>query len=234
MDSDQYIVEPESVYTPFSDMQAKQYFGATRGYSRQMDVPDYNTDVMKVPYAQPVRTAEAKFMAGQVGMPAYLLNYQRASGVPYDASVDKSIIPGFIRGDPRDTGTPMGNSTDVSAGTREYYPRAGVIDSHSPLPGRVHAGEMGPVSQQAKTQWPWPAYEPCSQGRDQSGRIVIAIDPNMLILFIFIAIVALVYVSGMMFRKIEKIASMLMKSGASDIGDERTIIVDPTPVPMVI
>lgn len=228
MDSDQYIVEPETSYTPFSDIQARQYFGATRGYSVEYNGGNYNTDAMSVPRALPVRTAETKFMAGQVGMPAYVLNYQHDSGVPYGASVDKSIIPGFMQGNPTDYGRPMGSGRgdslsvvpggvagDASSGTREYYPRALVIDSQSPLPGRVPPQAVNPASQQAKTAWPWPIsgfphYEPCvGANATTNNQIVITLDPNMIILFIFIAVIALCYVTGTLINKIEKIAKVV-------------------------
>ncbi len=227
MEDDQYIVDTESRYTPFSDIAARNYYSETCGYNRATS--DYNVDAMRVPYAQPVRTAESKFMAGQMGMPAYVLNYQcgvngdgvangMLAGVPYGASVDKTIIPRVYAGaDPRDYGWNMGNPGDAlsvgpngnmgntAAGTREYYPRAMVIDSHSPMPGRVPDQPLMPASQQGKTQWPWP-MEKCSGGRDG---LTITLDPNMLMLFMFIIVVSMCYLGMQMMRKIEKISTAL-------------------------
>lgn len=229
MDSDQYIVESESRYTPFSDMQARGYFNATRGYTRDYEY-DYNVDSMKVPYAQPMRTAESKFMAEQVGIPSYLLNYQcgKGIGVPYGPSVDKSIIDRVaIGGDPRDYGTPRGNPGDalsvppdgrisdsVAYGTKEYYPRALVVDSHSHVAGRVPPEPLMPASQQGKTQWPWPIEKCVGSGGSGGGsgtntNITLTLDPNMMILFIFIVVIALCYLGMRMAKKIEKLSSML-------------------------
>jgi len=121
-------------------------------------------------------------------------------------------------GDPRDRGYARGNPTDalslppngatgndVAYGTREYYPRAMVIDSHSPMPGRVPDQPMQPASQQGKTQWPW--QESCVGMRD--GNITITLDPNTVMLFMFIIIVAMCYLGMGMLRRIEKISDML-------------------------
>lgn len=186
--SDQYIPDMDSRYPIFSDVQTHDYNlqGMISAQNSAMydNENNYNIRSMIPLNARRVRRPEDKFMAAQMGVPAYVLNYQCDKGrIINERTYGPDMVPDYKNNWPQDR-----KHEYKPISSYEHRPQS--IDSHSPIAGRLPSVD----TEYANIKYA-PRYQRESFTNDiiscDNGAITIKLDINMILLFIFIVVMSL-------------------------------------------